>query len=292
MATNDISQNVAAILAWIKTGRATVPVDDKNLGDTLEALVAALSTTSLVQPSTLLAGLTAGTVVASRAVTVDGSRNVATIHSLSMDGTLTLSAAGLYAQGVSSSSVDTAGVTLNASVTKAHGVYADTGGAALTDGISVRASHARFLIGTAISATPNASAFGLEGQLKHIVSDNSGGNEAGIMGHFESQGTLTLTGSINTVRAAVSGFMDLAAGATIAANTVISGLGLHPANFGTKTGRAAAVHITNPVAGNWDSLFDVSGLNGIANAGLSGTQDRWGVIYCDGVKYTFPLTRA
>ena len=87
--TKDISENVAAILAWINTGTATVPASDANLADTLESLVAALSSTTLVSPNTLLTGVTAGAVTASKVLTVDSNRDIATIHNITLDGTLT-----------------------------------------------------------------------------------------------------------------------------------------------------------------------------------------------------------
>ena len=197
-----------------------------------------------------------------------------------------------FLMGTVSSANDTSGVHLDGTtVTKAHGVAADTGGVALASGF-VRASSSRLLIGTAISGAPNVSAAGIEGLLKFIVSANMGGNVGGVMGHLESEGTLTLTGSINVVKAAVAAFLDLAAGATVAASTVVSAFGVNPANFGTLTGRSAIVHVTAPVAGYWGSLFDISGLNGLATSAVGAIQDLHGVIYYNGVKYTFPLYRA
>jgi hypothetical protein len=127
-----------------------------------------------------------------------------------------------------------------------------------------------------------------------IVSVNVGGNQGGVLGHLETAGTLTLTGSINTVKSGVASFVDLATGAVIAASTVVSAFGVNPANLTgvTKTGRLAIVHVTAPAGNYWDSLFDISGPNGIAAAAAGATQDKFGVIYCDGVKYTFPLYRA
>ena len=207
---------------------------------------------------------------------------------------ITMSKLGGFALGVLSSVNDTSGVAFSGSKTKAMGVYADTGGVALTDGAFVRAVAARQLIGTAITGAPNVSAAGLEGLLKFIASANMGGNVGGVMGHLESAGTLTLTGTINTVKAAVAAFLDLATGATIAAGTVVSAFGVNPANLTgvVKTGRLAIVHVAAPAGNTWDSLFDISGPNGIAAAAAGAVQDKFGVIYCDGVKYTFPLSRA
>lgn len=289
--SKDISVNVGAILNWINTGTATVPDSDVNLADTLESLVTALSTTTLVSPNTLLAGLTAGTVTASKAVTVDANKDVSSFRNIGMAGTLTIAKTGAIALGVLSSSADGSGVALSSGLTKAAGIYADTGGAALTGGFE-RALQSRFLIGTAISSGADISTAGFEGLLKMIVSVNVGGNQAGVVGHLETAGTLTLTGSINTVKAGVSSFVDLAAGATIAAATVVSAFGVHPANFGTVTGRTAVVHVTNPVSGTWGSLFDLSGDQGLQGSAAGSTNDKFGVIYVSGVKYTFPLSRA
>jgi hypothetical protein len=205
---------------------------------------------------------------------------------------IVMTKAGGLALGALSSANDTSGVALSASKTKAAGIYADTGGAALQANDFVRAVAARLLIGTAITGGPNASAAGLEGLLKFIVSANMGGNVGGVMGHLESAGTLTLTGSINTVKAAVAAFLDLAAGATVAASTVVSAFGVNPANFGTLTGRSAIIHVTNPVSGSWGSLFDLSGNQGIATEAAGEVNDKFGVIYISGTKYTFPLSKA
>ena len=291
--TKDISDNVAAILAWIATGTATVPAVDVNLADTLESLVAALASTTLVSPNTLLTGVTAGAVTASKALSADASRNIATLHNVTMDGALVLSAAGSIALGTVSSGNDTSGLTLNGTTTKALGICADTGGVALADNTFTRAASLRYLIGTAITGSPNASEAGVEGLLKHIVSDNSGGNESGVMGHFESAGTLTLTGGSNVVRSGVSSFVDLATGATIPSGTVLSAFGVHPANFGTLTGRAAVIHVTAPVAGNWSSLVELPSTSDACQAAAAGTTAGPHVkLYIGGVLHTIPTVKA
>jgi len=235
----------------------------------------------------LLSGVSAapGTVVASSAVTVDANKDVTGIRNLTFDKT------GSITMGTLSSANDTSGVALSSAKTKADQVCADTGGSALTAG-NYRARVSRFLIGTAISSGADISTYGHENLLKMIASVNTGGNQGGALGHLESAGTLTLTGSINVVKAGVASFVDLATGATIAASTVVSAYGVNPANFGTVTGRTAVIHVTAPFAGTWGSLFDISGLNGLAAAAAGATQDLHGVIYKDGVKYTFPLYRA
>ena len=193
--------------------------------------------------------------------------------------------------GTLSSANDTSGVALSSSKTSALKICADTGGVALTGGFE-RAIQGRFLLGTAITSGADISAAGIEGLLKMIVSVNVGGNHAGIMGHLESAGTLTLTGSINVVKSGVASFVDLATGATIAAGTVVSAFGVNPENFGTVTGRTALIHATAPVAGAWGALFDLSGNQGIATSAAGSTNDKFGVIYIDGTKYTFPLSKA
>jgi hypothetical protein len=204
---------------------------------------------------------------------------------------IAMTKAGLFSLGTLSSANDTSGVALSSSKTAAMRICADTGGAALTSGFE-RAIQGRFLLGTAITSGADISAAGIEGLLKMIVSVNVGGNHAGIMGHLESAGTLTLTGSINVVKAGVASFVDLATGATIAASTVVSAFGVNPASFGTVTGRTAIVHVTAPNAGAWGALFDLSGNQGIATSAAGSTNDKFGVIYVDGTKYTFPLSKA
>jgi len=204
---------------------------------------------------------------------------------------LNIDKTGSIAMGTLSSANDTSGVALSSSKTKADQVCADTGGSALTAG-NYRARVSRFLIGTAITSGADISTYGHEDLLKMIVSVNVGGNQGGVLGHLETAGTLTITGTINTVKAGVASFVDIATGGTIAANTVVSALGVNPANFGTVTGRTAIVHVTAPSAGTWGSLFDLSGDQGIAGSAAGATNDKFGVIYVDGVKYTFPLSRA
>lgn len=208
-----------------------------------------------------------------------------------LDFPIVMSKSGGFSLGTLSSANDTSGVALSSAKTAAVRVNADTGGVALTGGF-IRAQVARMLIGTAITSGADISTAGLEGLLKMIVSVNVGGNQAGIMGHLESAGTLTLTGTINVVRAAVAAFLDLDTGATIAAGTVVSAFGVNPAKFGSVSGRTAVIHVTNPFSGTWDSLFDLSGDQGLDAEAAGAVNDKFGVIYVDGVKYTFPLSRA
>jgi hypothetical protein len=292
MATNDISQNIGAILNWLTTGTATLPASDVNLADTVEAIVAALATTTIYTPATLWTGVTAGAVLASRVVTVDANRDVATLRNVTLDGTLTVGVLGALTLGVLSSANDTSGVHLTASKSKAVGVNADTGGAALTAGF-VRAAAARFLIGTAISSGADISTCGFEGLLKMIVSVNVGGNQSGVMGHLETAGTLTLTGSSNVVKSGVSSFVDLAAGATIAAATVVSAYGVHPANFGTVTGRTTLLHVTAPFAGNWGSFAELpSNSDGCQAAAAGAVAGPFLKFYINGVLCTVATAHA
>ena len=290
--TKDISLNLAAVLAWLNTGTATVPVSDVNLADTLESIVTALASTTIYTPATLWTGVTAGTVTASRVVSVDANRDVATLRNVGMDGTLTISKLGAVALGVLSSANDSSGVPLSASVTKAAGFYADTGGVALASGFE-RAVAARFLIGTAISSGADKSTAGLEGLLKMIVSVNVGGNQAGVVGHLETAGTLTLTGSSNVVKSGVSSFIDLATGATIAAATIVSAFGVHPAKFGTVTGRTTLLHVTAPFAGNWGSLVELPSTSDACQAAAAGTTAGPFVkLYINGVLHTIATVKA
>jgi|ERR1035437_2208496 hypothetical protein len=200
--------------------------------------------------------------------------------------------AALFTMGVLSSANDTSGVHLTATKSKAFGINADTGGAALTAGF-IRAGAARMLIGTAITSGGDISTAGWEGLLKIIASCNVGGNQGGLMGHLESAGTLTLTGSINTVKAGVASFLDLAAGATVAAGTVVSAFGVNPANFGTVTGRTTLIHVTAPVAGNWGSFAELPSVSDACQAAAAGvTAGPHLKIYINGVLHTIPTVKA
>lgn len=262
--------------------------DETVIGGTLT--VTAAGTLAIVNGATVT-GLTGQTTFASAAEIETGTESAKVIA----PDTLKAALAALpykILQGTLSSANDTSGVAVSAANSKAQAVHADSGGVALTAG-NIRAALARMLIGTAINSVGgDISVSGHESLLKLIASVNVGGNLSGGMHHLKSAGTLTLTGTINTVRAAVGAFIDLAAGATVAAGTVISALGVHPANFGTCNGRKSIVHVTNPFAGAWDALFDVSGDQGIAAAAAGAVNDKHGVIYISGVKYTWPLVRA
>lgn len=74
--SKDIAVNIKAIQNWIETGTATIEEYDYNLADTLEKFVTALATTTLVSPNAFLVGLTAGTIAASQAATVDVNKRV------------------------------------------------------------------------------------------------------------------------------------------------------------------------------------------------------------------------
>jgi hypothetical protein len=233
------------------------------------------------------AGVTAGAVTASKALVVGASKELASL------GAVTIDTIGSLTAGALSSANDISGVALTASKSKAVGIHADSGGSALTAG-NIRATLSRMLIGTAISSGADISTYGLEGLLKSIVSVNVGGNQGGVLGHYESAGTLTLTGSINTIKAGVAAFIDLAANATIAAGTVISAFGVNPANFGTtRNGRASIIHVTNPMAGVWDAFLDLSTATGLTqDSAVGATGDKWLKVYLNGVLYNIAMVRA
>jgi hypothetical protein len=195
--------------------------------------------------------------------------------------------------GTLSSSNDTSGIPLSAVVNKAFAVHADSGGSALTAG-NIRAALMRMLIGTAISGGADISTYGMEALLKSRVSVNVGGNQAGVLGHYESVNTITLTGSINTVKAGVASFLDLAANATVAAGTVMSAFGVNPANFGTTmNGRTAIIHVTNPMAGTWGSFLDLSTATGCTQDSAAGAVgDKFLKVCLNGVLYTIAMARA
>lgn len=194
--------------------------------------------------------------------------------------------------GAVSSSADGSGVPLSASVTAALSVCADTGSAALAAS-NTRAARFRYLIGTT-PGTGDISMYGAESLLKVIASSNTTGNWGGILGHLESQGTLTITGSVNTVRAGVASFLDLASGATVAGSTIVSAFGVNPANFGTTmTGRATIIHVTNPMASTWNSFLELSSATGCTQdtaAGASG--HKYLKVYINGTLYTIDCVSA
>ncbi len=207
-------------------------------------------------------------------------------------GGIAFTTTGAISMGAVSSSADGSGVALSASKTSALSICADTGSAALAAS-STRAARFRYLIGTT-PGTGDISAYGAESLLKFIASTNTGGNIGGVLGHLESQGTVTLTGSINTVRAGVASFLDLAANATVAASTVVSAFGVNPANFGTTmNGRSAIIHVTNPMAGTWGSFLDMSSATGLTQDSAAGaTGDKFLKVYLNGVLYTIAMARA
>lgn len=195
--------------------------------------------------------------------------------------------------GELSSSADGSGIALSASQTAALRVHADTGGAALAAS-NTRAALFRYLIGYAPTGGGDTSMYGAECLVKSIAAVNTIGNQGGVLGHFESQGTVTLTGSINTVRAGVASFLDLAANATVAANTVVSAFGVNPANFGTTmNGRSAIIHVTNPMAGTWGSFLDLSNATGCTQDSAAGaTGGKFLKVYLNGVLYTIAMVTA
>lgn len=222
-------------------------------------------------------------------ITVTGTT---TIAAGTLTGTLAGGTSSLITMGTLSSANDTSGVALTASKNAALKICADSGGVALTAG-NIRATLNRMLIGTALTSG-DISVYGAECLLKSRVSVNTGGNQAGVLGHFESVNAVTLTGSINTVRAGVASFLDLATDATVAANTVVSAFGVNPANFGTTmTGRSAIIHVTNPMAGTWGSFLDLSTATGCTQDSAAGaTGDKFLKVYLNGVLYTIAMARA
>jgi hypothetical protein len=235
------------------------------------------------------AGVTPGTVTASKTLMVNGSKQ---LNELGIAGTLTITTVGAITMGTLSSANDLSGVALTASKSKAFAINADTGGSALTAGF-VRAGVSRFLLGTAITSGADISTVGHEGLLKSIVSVNVGGNQAGVLGHYETAGTLTLTGSINTVKAGVASFLDIATGGTVAAGSVVSAFGVNPANFGTVTGRSAIIHVTNPMSGTWGSFLDLSTATGCTQDAAAGsTGGKHLKVYINGVLYTIAMVTA
>jgi hypothetical protein len=208
-------------------------------------------------------------------------------------GAIAISKAGQLSIATLSSANDTSGVALTAS--KAHGfrICADSGGVALTAG-NIRAGVSRMLIGTAITSGADISTYGHECLLKSIVSVNVGGNQAGVLGHYETVTGVTLTGSINVVKAGVASFLDLATTTTIPSGTVVSAFGVNPANFGgAMSGRASIIHVTTPMSGTWSCFLDVSGSTGCTQDSAAGTTGgKFLKIYINNVLYTAALVTA
>jgi hypothetical protein len=265
------------------------PVTEISLGvDGKELTIGAGATVTVVSGATIT-GLTGATTFAS-AAEVKTATNTTKVISPKILADGLADYASKIILGTLSSANDTSGIAVSASVSKAFAVHADSGGSALTAG-NIRAGLSRMLIGTAISDAGDTSTYGHEALLKMIVSVNVGGNQGGVLGHLESAGTLTLTGSINTVKAGVASFLDLAANATVAANTVVSAFGVNPANFGTTmNGRSAIIHVTNPMAGTWGSFLDLSTATGCTQDSAAGsTNDKHLKVRLNGVLYTIPM---
>ena len=201
----------------------------------------------------VLHGATAGSAVASHALVADANN--------------------YFQFGVRSSANDTSGVTVSAAVDQVFGVFADSGGVALTAGF-IRSACSRMFVGTAISGGGDISITGQEGLVKFGASANIGGNVGGVMGHLETTGTLTLTGSLHCIKSAVAAFLDLASGTTIAASTVVSAFGVNAANLGTvMTGRSTIIHVTNPMASTWGSFAEFDSATGCTAAHASAGAD-------------------
>lgn len=205
-------------------------------------------------------------------------------------GAIAISKAGQLSIATLSSANDTSGVALSASKTYGFRVCADTGGAALASG-SVRAGVSRMIIGTAITSGADISTYGHECLLKSIVSVNVGGNQAGVLGHYESITGVTLTGNIDTVKAGVASFLDLATTTTIPTGAVVSAFGVNPANFGgAMSGRASIIHVTNPMSGTWSCFLDLGNVTGCTQDTAAGTTGgKFLKIYINSVLYTAAL---
>jgi hypothetical protein len=149
--------------------------------------------------------------------------------------------------GTFSSTASVSENKLNSAKTKSVGIYADCGGAALS-ATAYRAAQSRLLINYAQSG--DCSMYGIQGHLKNTAADTSTGNKAGVWGYYESVSGATVAAN----SAGVYAMIDVPSGATIGGT--IGGLQVSSNDLGgTHTGKAACVHMPNPVAGTWDFAF-------------------------------------
>jgi hypothetical protein len=131
-------------------------------------------------------------------------------------------------------------------------VCVDDGGVMLDDagGEQCMAIRGRTLIRTAISDSPDASVFGVEGILKFgAVTSTDTSNQAGVWAYLETVSGSVVTGILSGLMAMVS----LPSGAELAAGGVLCGVSIQSDSIGgTHTSdNLSAIYIPNPAAGAW-----------------------------------------
>lgn len=146
--------------------------------------------------------------------------------------------------GVFSSSTAGYGKKLSSVKTKSLDVCCDDGGAALS-ATSYRAIRGRMLLTAAQSG--DVSIYGVQGHLKNKAADTSTGNKGGLWGYYEAISGATVAAN----SCGIYGMIDVPSGATIG-GTIGAVMACSNDLGGTHTGKVAAFHIPNPVAGTFD----------------------------------------
>jgi hypothetical protein len=161
---------------------------------------------------------------------------------------------------------------LNSAKTKSLDVCCDDAGAALS-ATAYRAIRGRMLLTYAQSG--DVSVYGVQGHLKNKAVDTSSGNKGGIWGYYEAVSGATVAAN----SCGAYGMIDVPSGATIggacgALMACSNDLG------GTHTGKIAALHVPNPVAGT----FDFARIYGTATGCITANTAKLGTDTCIGVE--------
>jgi hypothetical protein len=173
------------------------------------------------------------------------------------------------------------GVPLSKTMSKAFGVYADDGGAALTAGAAVRAFQARTLLAHA-GAAVDASAYGAQSQV-HITADVSA--YTGIIGGEWGYLELVSGGKVN-IGGAVVGHVDVPTGATVTSHAACF-LGKSNDLGGTHTGLVCGLYFPNPGAGTFDGFADFGSATGMTQDAAAGSNPgKFVKLYINGVLST------
>jgi len=180
----------------------------------------------------------------------------------------------------SSSTANAADMALSSNRTKALDVCADDGAAALTAG-SYQATRSRVLLAKAI-ASGDISVQGILGQCKVVANVAATAFLAGVRGYVEVAGA-----SISSATG-VRGMIDVPSGATIAAGCYASAFQASSNDLGgTHAGKAAVMHVNNPVAGTWDAFLAIDAACGaLADTGAGGGTSKYLKVLLGGVAYS------
>lgn len=175
------------------------------------------------------------------------------VEAMPLTNTLYGSIGGLNESGVAS-----IGVPISSSNIRAHGVYADDAGTALTAGWYMAEFH-QFTIASAQVALANISVFGSVGEVHLNASIQPGGNHAGVFAYAEVQTGKTLTMGSNISFSGLLAGIDLPSGAILGAG-VMAPIAAGGNLGGTHTGKVVGLHFTNPSAGSYDYFMQIGGL--------------------------------